>query len=187
MNGASFRTAVAAILAGALYFAGQAGELAFSSTDDGDAAFGAAGIVALGVAFWGLREIVSGTRRGRVGIRLALAGFAMLALFAIQLIVEQIRTGDIPDNFILFAFGFLLVTVGQLLFARDLKPTIGRAWALPLVALTGLVVALTLTADPIHDIGLFVFEAAWIVLGVALLRAERRQPHGMFRADQAAT
>jgi hypothetical protein len=97
---------VAAIFAGAPYFAGQAGELAFSSADDGDAvfaAFGAAGIVALGVAFWGLREIVSRTKRGRVGIRLALAGFGLLALFSIQLIVEQIRTGDIPDNFILFA------------------------------------------------------------------------------------
>ncbi len=129
MSRPSLRTAMAAILAGALYFAGQAGELAFSSADDGDAvfvAFGAAGIVALGVAFWGLREIVSHTKRGRVGIRLALAGFTLLALFAIQLIVEQIRTGDIPDNFILFALGFVLVTVGQLLFARDLKPTVGR-------------------------------------------------------------
>ena len=65
MNGSVFRTAVAAILAGGLSFAGQAGELVFSSPDDGDAvfvAFGVAGIVALGVAFWGLRGIVSGTR-----------------------------------------------------------------------------------------------------------------------------
>jgi hypothetical protein len=108
--------------------------------------------------------------RGRIGIRLALAGFALLALFAIQVIAEQIRTGEIPENFILFALGFLLVTVGQLLFARDLRPTIGRAWVLPLVAAAGLVVALTVT-DGIHDIGLFVFEAAWVGLGVALLRA----------------
>ena len=40
--------------------------------------------------------------------------------------MEQIRTGEIPENFILFAFGFLLVTVGQLLFAKDLSPTVGR-------------------------------------------------------------
>jgi hypothetical protein len=174
------RTAIAAILAGVLYFAGQAGELAFSSSDDGDAVFvalGVAGIVALGFAFWGLRTIVSGTRRGRIGIRLALAGFALLALFAIQLIVEQVRTGDIPDNFILFALGFLLVTVGQLLFARDLRPTVGGAWVLPLVAMASLVVALTVTADPIHDIGLFVFEAAWVGLGIALLRTKHRQAH----------
>ena len=187
MNGAVTRTAVAAILAGLLLFAGQGGELAFSSSDDGDAVFvvlGVAGIVALGVAFWGLREIVSATKRGRIGIRLALAGFALLALFAIQLVVEQIRTGDIPENFILFALGFLLVTVGQLLFARELRPTIGRAWVLPLVAVAGLVVALTVT-DGIHDIGLFVFEAAWVGLGIALLRAKHRQPHGISPANAA--
>jgi len=36
----------------------------FSSADDGDAVFVAVGIariVALGIAFWGLREILSGT------------------------------------------------------------------------------------------------------------------------------
>jgi uncharacterized membrane protein YhaH (DUF805 family) len=87
----------------------------------------------------------------------------------------------------LFALGFLLVTVGQLLFARDLGPTIGRAWVLPLVAVAGLVVALTVTADPIHDIGLFVFEAAWVALGLSLLRAERRESHGLSRVDEAAT
>lgn len=174
-------TAVAAILGGLLFFAGQAGELAFSSSDDGDAVFaalGIAGIVALGIAFWGLRDTVSGTRPGRIGIRLALAGFALLALFAIQVIVEQVRKGEIPDNFILFALGFLLVTVGQLLFARRLEPAIGRGWVLPLVAVAGLAVALTVTADPIHDIGLFLFEAAWIALGIALLLAERRQTRG---------
>jgi hypothetical protein len=173
-------TAVAAILAGLLSFAGQAGELAFSSSGDGDSVFvalGVAGIVALGVAFFGLRNLVSGTRPGRIGVWLALAGFALLALFAIQVIVAQIRTGEIPDNFILFALGFLLVTVGQLLFARDLRPTIGRAWVLPLVAVVGLAVALVVTADPIHDIGLFVFEAAWVALGVALLRAQRPPLH----------
>jgi hypothetical protein len=190
VSGTSFRTGVAAILAGVLFFAGQGGDLAFSSADASGAVFVAfwiAGTVALGVAFWGLRDLVSGRRRGRIGIRLALAGFALLALFAVQLAVEQIRTGDIPDNFILFALGFLLVTVGQLLFARDLAPTIGRAWVLPLVAVAGLLVALTVTADPIHDIGLFVSEAAWVALGVALLRANRQQPHGMSPADQPAT
>jgi hypothetical protein len=146
-------------------------------------ALGVAGIVALGVAFFGLRKLVSGTRRGRIGILLALAGFALLALFAIQVIVEQIRTGEIPDNFILFAFGFLLVTVGQLLFARDLRPTIGRAWVLPLVGVVGLAVALVVTADPIHDIGLFVFEAAWVALGIVLLRAQRRPLHRTSPSD----
>jgi hypothetical protein len=171
----SFRTGLAALLAGVLYFAGHVGELAFDTLFGGEAVFaalGIAGIVALGVAFWGLREVVSGTRRGRVGIRLALAGFALLVLFAVQVAVEQLRSGDFPDNWVLFALGLLLVTVGQLLFARDLRATVGRAWVVPLVAVAGLIVALT-AGGAIHDLGLVVFEAAWVVLGVALLRAAR--------------
>jgi hypothetical protein len=34
--------------------------------------------------------------------------------------------------------------------------------------------AITLDVDLIHDIDLFVFEGAWVTLGVALLRAEHR-------------
>jgi hypothetical protein len=169
------RTGLAAILAGVLYFAGQGGELALGDGEEVFVVFGVAGFVALGVALWGLRAIVSGTTRGRIGIWLALAGFALLAGFAVQLIVEEIRTGEVPENFVLFGLGFLLVLVGQLLFAWDLRATVGWAWVLPLVATAGLVVALTVT-DGVHDIGLFVFEAAWVALGVALLRAERGAP-----------
>ena len=47
---------------------------------------------------------------------------------------------------------------------------------LPLVGAAGILVAITLmTIDLIHDIGLFVFEGAWVALGIALLRAERRR------------
>jgi hypothetical protein len=35
--------------------------------------------------------------------------------------------------------------------------------------------AITLYIDPIHDIGLFVFEGAWVALGIAVVRKER--PH----------
>lgn len=166
------RTGAAAILAGALYFAGQGGQLVFGD-DLPDAvyvAFGSAGFVALAVALWGLREVIAGSRLGRIGIRVALAGVAFLALFAIQVFVELIRTGDIPDNFALFGIGFLLILVGQLLFARDLRPSLGRGWVLPILAVGGLVMALFLDAVGLHDIGLFVFEAAWVGLGVALLR-----------------
>jgi hypothetical protein len=38
----------------------------------------------------------------------------------------------------------------------------------------GAIAAVVTEADPVHDIGLFVFEAAWASLGVTLLRAERR-------------
>jgi hypothetical protein len=45
---------------------------------------------------------------------------------------------------------------------------------LPLVGAAGILVAITLDVDPIHDIDFFVFEGARVVaLGVALLRAER--------------
>jgi hypothetical protein len=170
------RTGVAAILAGALTFAGQGGQLVFGDDvpDAVYAAFGSAGFVALAVALWGLREVIAGTPLGRIGMRLALAGVAFLVLFAIHLFVELIRTGDIPDNFVLFAIGFLLILVGQLLFARDLRPSLGRAWVLPIVAVAGLVMALFLNSIGLHDIGLFVFEGAWIGLGIAILRAEPR-------------
>lgn len=165
------RTGVAAILAGALYFVGQGGELVFGDTAGGVwVAFGIGGFIALAIALWGLREFVGFTRMGRIGIRTALVGVAFLCLFAVQLAVELIRTGDIPDNFILFAIGFLLILAGQILFARDLRPAFGRVWLLPIVAVVGLVMALFLNSVGLHDIGLFVFEAAWVGLGVALLR-----------------
>jgi hypothetical protein len=172
------RTGIASILAGVLIFTGQGGQLVFGDEvpDGVYASFGAAGFAALAVAVWGMRELLAGTRLGRIGIRLALAGVAFLGLFAIHLFVELIRTGDIPENFILFAIGFLLILVGQLLFARDLRPALGRAWVLPIVAVAGLVMALFLDAVGLHDIGLFVFEGAWVALGVAVLRATQGDP-----------
>lgn len=169
------RTAVAAILAGALIFAGQGGQLVFGDAipDAVYASFGAAGFVALAVAIGGLREFLAGTRAGRIGMRLALLGVAFLGLFAVHVFVELIRTGDIPGNFIFFLIGFLLILAGQLLFARDLRPVLGRGWVLPIVAVAGLVMALFLDAVGLHDIGLFVFEGAWVGLGVALLRGRR--------------
>jgi hypothetical protein len=170
------QTGIAAILAGALIFAGQAGELVFGSPSDFvDGVFvglWTAGTVALVLALWGLRRVIAGTRTGRIGMRLALTGVVFLGLFAVQLVIEVIRTGDVPNNFLLFGLGFLLVLVGQLLFARDLRPALGRAWILPIVGVVGLLVALTLDVDPIHDIGLFVFEGAWVALGATLLRSE---------------
>ena len=170
------QTGIAAILAGALIFAGQAGELVFGSPSDlVDGVFvglWTAGTVALVLALWGLRRVIAGTRPGRIGMRLALTGVVFLGLFAVQLVIDVIRTGDVPNNFLLFGIGFVLVLVGQLLFARDLRPALGRAWILPIVGVVGLVVALALDVDPIHDIGLFVFEGAWVALGAALLRSE---------------
>jgi hypothetical protein len=165
------RTGVAAILAGALLFVGHGGELVFDTPEALWATIGIGGFVALAFALWGLRELVRTTRMGRIGIRMALVGVAFLCLFAVHVAVELLRTGDVPENFILFLIGFLLILVGQLLFARDLRPVVGRAWLFPIVAVLGLVMALFLNAVGLHDIGLFVFEGAWVGLGVALLRS----------------
>lgn len=169
------RTGVAAILAGALIFAGHGGELVFGDDvpDGVYVSFVAAGFAALAVALWGVRELLVGTRVGRIGIRLALAGVAFLGLFVVHVIVELVRVGDIPENFVLFLIGFLLILIGQLLFARDLGPELGRAWVLPILAVAGLVMALFLNSVGLHDIGLFVFEAAWVALGIAVLRGKR--------------
>jgi hypothetical protein len=167
---ATRRAGVAAMLAGALYFAGQGGEIFFGGLPESVfIVLGACGLLALGVALWEFRKLMV-TRRGRVGIWIALAGFVFLALFAVQLLVVAIRTGDVTENFALFGIGFLLVLVGQLLYAYDLRYAVGYAWVLPLVAVVGLIAALSTEWNIIHDGGLFVFEAAWVALGVALLR-----------------
>ncbi len=172
------RTAVAAIVAGVLIFAGQAGELAL-----GDAptalwvALLVAGIAALVVAIWGLGGLVS-TRSGRIGWRVCVAGVVLLGLFALQAVITVALTGDIPGNFILFGLGFLLLFVGHVLIATGLRDALGRAWILPLVGAAGILVAITLNIDPIHDIGLFVFEGAWVALGIALLQTEQRLEAG---------
>jgi hypothetical protein len=171
------RTGVAAILTGLLIFAGQAGELVLGSPSDVvDAVFVAlvaAGIVALGVVFWGLRTLLQGSRAGRIAAWLGLVGAALLAAFAVQAAIEVARSGEVPENFILFGLGFLLLFVAHLVLALPLRQLgIGRGWVLSPVAAAGVVVALVFDVDPVHDIGLFVFEAAWVGLGVLLLRAE---------------
>ena len=181
------RTGVAAICAGALVFAGQAGELVFGSPSDAvDAALialWAGGALAFGIAFWGLRAFLRGSRAGQIAGWLGVAGSALLVAFAVQAAIEVARSGDVPENFIVFALGFLLLLVADVLIAFPLRRLpIGAGWVLPLVAVAGLVVALALDVDPVHDIGLFVFEGAWVALGVFLLRAERS-----IAVDRAAT
>jgi hypothetical protein len=175
------RTGVAAILAGLLIFAGQGGELALGSPSDAVVAvfvaLAAGGILALGVAFWGLRTLLSQTRSGRVAAWLGLLGAVALGAFAVQAAVEVARTGDVPENFLLFGLGFLLLFAAHVLLAFPLRRVpIGLGWLLSPVAAAGVVVALAFDVDPVHDIGLFVFEASWVALGVLLLRA--RAPAG---------
>lgn len=175
------RTGVIAILAGLLIFAGQAGELVVGSPSDLVGAVFVAlvglGVAALVVAIWRLRRLVS-TRVGRIGGRVCVAGAVFLGLFAVQALVTVALTGDIPGNFALFGLGFVLLFVGHVLIAPGLRDALGRAWMLLLVGAVGIVVAITLDVDPIHDIGLFVFEGAWVALGGALLRAKHRPRAG---------
>ncbi|HET9874123.1 MAG TPA: hypothetical protein VFP89_16195 [Propionibacteriaceae bacterium] len=170
------RTGLAAVLSGLLFFAGQAGELIFGSPSRAVnvlwVLLAGAGLIALAIAVWGLRPLVRTNRRGRAGWWLATAGAALLILFAVQAAISVTRTGQVPENFVLFLLGFLLLAMGQSLFAANLRRPIGWAWIMPLVAVLGLIVALTATdaLGPTHDIGLFLFEAAWVVLGIALMR-----------------
>jgi hypothetical protein len=182
----SIGTGIAAIVAGLGYFAGQAGELVFGSpSKEVDILFvvlGGIGLVALAAALWGLRRVLAHPRRVRVGLRIALVGAVLLGLFGVQTVIQVVRTGHVPQVFALFGLGMLLVIAGQLLFASGLRMVVGAAWLLPIVAALGAVVALSTDAyltvgawhlPSTHDIGLFVFEAAWVALGVALLGSRR--------------
>jgi hypothetical protein len=172
-------TGIAAVLAGALIFAGQGGELAFGSpsdlVDEVFVALWAGGVIALGLAFTGLRKLLR-SRAGQIAAWLGVAGSALLAAFAVQTAVEVARTGGVPETFVLFAFGFLLLFLAHVIVISPLRRLpIGRGWILPLVALAGGVMA-TIETDPpgrvpsVHDIGLFIVEGAWIAFGVVLLR-----------------
>lgn len=182
------RTGVAAILAGALIFAGQGGELVFGSPSDlVDAVFvalWAGGVVALGFAFAGLRALLRGSRAGQIAAWLGIAGSALLAAFAVQSAIEVARTGDVPETFVLFAPGFLLIFLAHVLVVSPLRRLpLGRGWVLPLIALAGGIVAgAAVDVDPagripsVHDLALFVFEGAWIAFGVVLLRFTSSRP-----------
>ena len=104
-------TGAAAVLAGLLFFAGQAGELVFGSpsrvVDVLFVVLGGIGLLALGIAVWGLRALTSSTRAGRVGWRLAIVGAGLLILFAVQAAVSVVRNGHVPENFILFLLAWV--------------------------------------------------------------------------------
>jgi hypothetical protein len=169
------RVGIAAVLAGGLFFVGQGGELVLGDDSRGIfvvlvAALGVA-ILAFGVAFHGLRDVLSGSRAGRVGASIGLAGSAFLVAFAVQLSAAAATTGEVPENFILFAVGFLLVFAAHLVIARPLRVLVGSAWWVSLVAAAALLLALVVNEVFIwHDLALFVFEGCWVAFGVLLVR-----------------
>lgn len=170
------RAGIAAVAAGVLFFIGQGGELVFG--DDSKAllvvlvCFLALAILAFGTAFWGLRTLLVDSRLGRVGAMLGVVGSALLVAFAVQLIVTAARTGEIPENFILFALGFLMILFAHLVLALPLRRLVGSAWFLSPLAAVALAVGLFVNEAYIwHDVALFVFEASWVALGLVLLRS----------------
>ena len=123
-------TAVAAILAGLLIFAGQAGELVFGSSSDlvglVYVLLVGGGVAALGVALWGLRRLAGSTRRGRVGVWLALAGVAVLGLFIVQVVINVIRTRDLPQTSYCSRSAFSLCLSGSCFSRAIFAPILER-------------------------------------------------------------
>jgi hypothetical protein len=169
------RAGIASIVAGALFFLGQGGELVFG--DDSDAIFAvlvsllAVAILAFGVAFWSLRRLFPESKVGRVGATIGLVGTAFLVAFAVQLGIAAATTGEVPDNFILFAIGFLLFVVAHFVIARPMRRLIGTAWWLSPAAAVTLFAGLAVHEKYIwHDLALFAFEACWVAMGLLLVR-----------------
>lgn len=169
------RMGLAGVAAGALFFLGQGGELVLG--DDSRPIFVvlvlcmALSVVGFGVAFLAMRQLLEPSRAGRVGATIGVVGVVFLVAFTIQLGVAAARTGEVPQNFALFAIGFLMVFVAHLVVARPLRAVLGSAWWLSIVAGVALLLALVVTADYIwHDLALFVFEGCWVAMGLVALR-----------------
>ena len=176
MNESALRTmGLAGIAAGVLFFLGQGGELVLG--DDSRPIFAvlvifmALAVVGFGVAFLAMRQVLDASRAGRVGATIGVVGDAFLVAFAVQLAVSAVRTGEVPENFVLFAVGFLLVLVAHLVVARPLRVVLGTAWWLSPTAAVALLAALVTNEIYIwHDLGLFVFEGCWVAMGLLALR-----------------
>jgi hypothetical protein len=110
------------------------------------------------VAALALRDLAT-SRSGRVGRRLTVSGAALIATCTTLLLVTGLATGRPWEAaFWLFLLGFLLIIVGAE----------GWYWAAAPVAGAGALVAV-LTESPLHEVGLFAFDLAWIGLGLGLL------------------
>jgi len=124
-------------------------------------------------------------RKDRVGARLLLAGCTAEMLFATLYGVLELATGEPEASFVLFALGFLLMTIGGLLRGSRLR-TVGAGRAgggLLAVAILGFLV-IAVGSDPFHDIFLLSGYAAWVVVGLGVARG--RASHHRDLATQSA-
>ena len=178
------RTGGAAVAAGVLLFASVAAEIVRPVQEPdgtltsvtGFALYLVAwtlGATALVAALLGLGRPAIG-RAGRIGRGISLAGAALLTAFGVVGLTTAVIDGAPAEwSFLLFAVGLLLLVVGSVPLALGLRRSgaPGAVWIAVLVAGAGGLVALGATADPWHDLGLFLFDAAWVVAGLRLLRA----------------
>ena len=184
-------TGVAAMAAGVLLAGSVAAELVHPvQTRDGAVlepalfdlylAAWVAGTSALIIALRGLAPVPASarparrTRRVLPGHRLSQVGAGLLLAWGIVALGTATATGKpLEASFVLFGLGLLLTGVGNVLLGLSFRRGAARrtSWPLLVVAGAGALVAVTVFADPWHDVGMFTFAAGWVGFGATLLRA----------------
>lgn len=183
------RTGAAAIAAGVLFaLSNLFGEYLLPAERDGDilrlglflvfvAAYGI-GALALAYALRGLRLLNRHRigRAGSLGLRVATVGAALQVGFAALYFATAAATGDAADSaFFLFALGFLLLIIGCLMAGVSMMSMqVLRRTGLLLLLTAAAAIVIIVTPAPVHDVGLFAYDAAWILIGLDQLR--RRHP-----------
>jgi hypothetical protein len=105
-------------------------------------------------------------RPGRLGLIVAIVGAVAHIAFAGQVMASVMSTGTVPDVFALWALGFLLLLVGQVLMGLGMRAAFPPyAWLFPVVSAGGIVLSMT----ALHHVGLFLFAGGWVGLGAVLL------------------
>ena len=136
------------------------------------------GAAALLVAQLGLRRTAGLPGVGRAGAVVSLAGTGLLLVFGLVVVASALTTGaPLEASFLAFALGLLLVAVGSVLLGLGLRRSgaVGGWWAALPVAGAGALVALLVEQG--HDAGMFVFFAAWVLLGVGCMQRSVRPAH----------
>jgi hypothetical protein len=132
------------------------------------------GAASLFVALLGLRRSAGRSGAGRAGGMLGLIGTGLLVAFGLVALGSGLRAGaPLEASFLAFALGLLLVAVAAPLLGVGLRRmgAAGGWWVALPVATAGALVALL--AEPVHDLGMFVFFGSWVALGLGVLRARR--------------
>ncbi|CCG02005.1 hypothetical protein [Blastococcus saxobsidens] len=179
------RTGAAALTAGVLLFVSVATELVWNvQRPDGSvsdlpvfvlfAGGFVLGSVALVMAVHGLGRGRTGaalSRTGRIGRGVSLTGAGLVTAFAVVHLGTGLATGTpLEASFWAFFLGFLLLIAGAVPLALGLRRSsaVGGWWGAVLVA--GIAAAVAMFAQaPLHELGLFTFDAAWAALGLRLL------------------